>query len=346
MPMTDDALTLAAPAVSIEEAAALIEAYYGLVGRIEPIPGERDRNFRLTDQAGRSFVLKMANPAEPPSITHLQTAALMHLAARDPGLPVPRVVPARDGRLEFAHGEPPMVTRLLTYLDGLSLHASPPSSAQAGRLGALLGRIDRALADFRHPAMARDLLWDATRLGPVRGLLPHIHDAEGRRLVARRIDRFEAEVAPRLAALPRQLIHNDLNPHNAVTQAGDPEAIAGIIDFGDVLEAPAVADLGTALAYQMDGEAAPLERALAFARGYHAVRPLSGEEIAVLPDLMAARMVLTIAITHWRAGLQPGNSAYILRNNPGAWTGLRRLTAMAPGQAAAAFARALEAGTD
>lgn len=346
MPMTADVLTLAAPAVPIAEAEALIQAYYGLSGRIEPIPGERDRNFRLIDDRGRGFVLKMANPAEAPAITDLQSAALMHLAARDPGLPVPRVVPTLDGRLQFAWGESRMITRLVTYLDGVSLHAAPPSILQARRLGEVLGRIDRALADFSHPAMARELLWDATRVGQVRGLLPHVQDAEGRRLVARQIDHFEAEVAPRLAALPRQLIHNDLNPHNVVTRAGDTDRIAGIIDFGDALAAPAVADLGTALAYQVGGEAGPLERALAFARGYHAVRPLSGEEVAVLPELMAARMVLTIAITHWRAGLQPGNSAYILRNNPGARAGLRRLTAMAPGRAAAAFARAIEAGTD
>lgn len=340
--MPVDVLTLAAPAVAVEDAARLVKAYYGLTGRIEPIPGERDRNFRLTDESGRGFVLKMANPAEAPAITRLQTAALLHLAARDPALPVPRVVPTRDGAVDFVHGGTAMLTRLLTYLDGVSLHASPPSPLQSARLGALLGRVDRALADFTHEAMARALLWDATRVEQVRGLLNHIDDDADRRLVARTIDRFEAEAAPRLAALPRQLIHNDLNPHNVVTRPGDPDTIAGIIDFGDALAAPAVADLGTALAYQMDEGEAPLARVLAFARGYHGVRPLSAVEIALLPELMAARMVLTIAITHWRAGLQPENRAYILRNNPGAWAGLRRLSALAPGAAAALFRSALE----
>ncbi|PWR21398.1 phosphotransferase [Zavarzinia aquatilis] len=343
--MPADVLTLAAPAVSVESAARLIREHYGLTGRIEAIPGERDRNFRLTDDRGRGFVLKMANPAEAPAITRLQGAALLHLAARDHGLPLPRVVPTLDGRSDFVHGETAMLTRLLTYLDGVSLHASALSPLQSARLGALLGRIDRALADFRHEAMERQLLWDATRVGQVRGLLNSIEDAADRALVARTIDHFEDRTAPIVHALPRQLIHNDLNPHNVVTRQGDPDTIAGIIDFGDALSAPAVADLGTALAYQMDEGEAPLARVLAFARAYHAERPLTEAEIGVLPDLMAARMVLTIAITHWRAGLQPENRAYILRNNPGAWAGLRRLSGFAPGAVGALFGSALQGET-
>lgn len=339
--MSTDVLTIAAPPVSVEEAAALVQQYYGLTGAIEAIAGERDRNFRLVIEDGRGFVLKMAHPAEPAVVTNLQTEALLHLAAADASLPVPRVIRARDGRAEFPHGPAAMVTRLLTYLEGVPLHRSPPSIAQAADLGRLLGRIDRLLADFSHPAMERSLLWDATAVGGVRDLLVHIPDDEGRALVARRIDRFEATAAPALAGLRRQLIHNDLNPHNVVTDPADPARIAGIIDFGDALAAPAIADLGTALAYQMDEGEAPLARVLAFTRAWHRERPLSDAEIELVPELMAARMVLTIAITHWRAGLQPENRPYILRNNPGAWAGLRRLDGHAPGEVAALIRRAL-----
>ena len=43
--------------------------------------------------------------------------------------------------------------------------------------------------------------------------------------------------------------------------------------------------------------------------------PLQAAELDILFDLIATRMVLTVAITGWRAARYPENAAYILRNN-------------------------------
>lgn len=340
----DDVLTTPAPAVSTAEAAAILHCHFGLQGEVTALTSERDRNFRLRLADGRAFVLKLAHPAEPAAVTNLQTAALLHLAARDPALPVPAVVPGLDGaperRLTFGDGRA-MVTRLITYLEGEPLHRATASPAQARALGLVLGRLDRALADFRHPAMERSLLWDATRVTAMRGLFDHLPDGAARDFIAGIVDRFEAVAMPCLGALRRQLTHNDLNPHNVVVDPADHQRIAGIIDFGDALAAPLVADLGTALAYQVAAEGDPLSRVRAFAAGFQSECPLDEGEIAVLPHLVMARMVLTICITHWRAGLEPGNRDYILRNNPGAWRGLRALAALAPEDLAADLGRAM-----
>ena len=47
---------------------------------------------------GQHHILKVANPAESAVSINFQTEALLWLERRDPGLPVPKVVRALDGR--------------------------------------------------------------------------------------------------------------------------------------------------------------------------------------------------------------------------------------------------------
>ena len=69
--------------------------------------------------------------------------------------------------------------------------------------------------------------------------------------------------------------------------------------------------------------------------GFHAVLPLEPEEIDILFDLIATRMVLTVAISNWRASRYPENRDYILRNAPKAWAGLESLAQLSRAEAQA-----------
>ncbi|WP_042697533.1 phosphotransferase, partial [Azospirillum sp. B506] len=276
----------------------------------------------------QSYVLKLTNPAEPPLVTGFQTGAMQHVALRDPSLPVPRVVPTLDGEAQttvLIDGQP-MILRLLTYLDGTPLHAAPASPGLMRSLGTTLARLDIALADYRHPGSERELLWDITRTASVADKLRYLADGLRRRMVERFIARFAERVAPRLPALRHQVIHNDLNPHNAVVDPAGHQTITGIIDFGDALKAPLVNDLATALAYHVTSGDTPFGSLVEMTRAYNAVLPLTAEEVELLPDLVAARLALTISITGWRAADYPDNAAYILRNAERAFAGLEKLT--------------------
>jgi Ser/Thr protein kinase RdoA (MazF antagonist) len=139
------------------------------------------------------------------------------------------------------------------------------------------------------------------------------------------LDRFDAQAAPALPGLRRQVIHNDLNPHNIIVAEAPASHITGIIDFGDMVRAPLVNDVATAASYHVAQGEGPLGNALAAIRAYHAVRPLEAAEIGLLPLLIATRNILTLAITAWRASLYPDNRDYILRNVPAATAALRKL---------------------
>ncbi|NBZ88122.1 phosphotransferase [Stagnihabitans tardus] len=309
-------LTTPPPILPEAEARALLSRHWGIEAELTPLTSERDLNFRV--ESAPRHVLKLANPAEPHEVTDFQTQALLHLS--NSGLPVPRVIPARDGQtlVKTEHG----LLRLLTYLEGAPLHAAPRSDAQRAAMGRLNARLTQALAPFRHPGEAQDLQWDirhTARLAPLLANIP----PDLRPLAEATLDAFETQALPLLPSLPWQVVHNDLNPHNLLV-GDDPDQVTGILDFGDMLRTARICDMAVAASYQVD-PARPGESLGAFARAYHATLPLLPQELALLPLLTRARMLTTLAIAHTRAARYPDNAPYILRNTPSAAAGLAAL---------------------
>lgn len=333
-------LESAPPPISIAEVDRIAQRVYGLSATIAQLGSERDSNFHLSVDDTAQFVLKISHPAEDPLVTAFQTEALLHIARRDPDLPVPRVYPTRDGAAAWTFVRPheaPRIVRVLSYLHGEPLHRVSTSSAQRHVLGAALARLDRALHGFAHPGAHHELMWDIQHAGQTRGLLEHIPDPTQRALALRFLDIFETHAQPRLASLRAQVIHNDLNPHNVLVCAQDPEQVAGIIDFGDMVHAPLINDLAVAAAYHPVETGPPLAAMADLIAGYNAVTALTGPEIEVLFDLIAARMVVSVAISGWRAARHPENRDYILRNNRLAWIGLQRFDEISREQAQDCF---------
>lgn len=317
----------AAPQISCRQAESLVQRLYGLQGRVTPLTGERDMNFCLTLASGKRYMLKAINAGEPQAVSHFQTALLLHIALHAADLPVPRVVLTRYQQAE------PMVevddaafrVRLVSFLEGVPQHTVAHSPALMRSLGGTLARLDRTLGTFSHPGAQRRLLWDIGRAEQIRPYLDAVRDEEQRRHIGRVLSRFDDHVAPALPALRHQTIHNDLNPHNVLVDAQQPTRVSGIIDFGDALHAPLVNELATALAYQVDDGDDPFTFIVPFTAAYQRQLPLSEAEIALLPDLIATRMALTLTIAQWRAARYPENSAYLLRNVPRCWRSLHHL---------------------
>lgn len=317
-PFTPDRLlTSSKPPARAEDAVGLVASVFGLETTASYLAGERDANFHLKASDGREFMLKIVNAAEDPDIGDLQVRALRHIAARDPTLPTPRPFPSPDGRDElYATFEGTShVVRLSTYLPGLPLHFSTPSTVQAAALGRCLARLDLALKDFHHPAADRDLLWDLRQASKLRPLLSYVADARRRQLATAALDRYEREVAPLISAFRNQIVHNDFNPHNVLVHSDDPTLVTGVLDFGDMVHTALINDVAVAAAYQVT-DAAPLECPLALVRAFNALFPLQEIEIDALFDLIAVRLAVSITISEWRASLYPENADYILRNQP------------------------------
>ncbi|MGA6924448.1 MAG: phosphotransferase, partial [Desulfosarcina sp.] len=114
------------PRFSQDQAAALARERFHLTAVTEPLPSERDQNFRLDDATGGRFVLKIANAGETREMLECQNLAMTHLAESGEGLfdrtdACPRVCRAPGGEdilsVSGSDGACHFV-RLLTYLPG------------------------------------------------------------------------------------------------------------------------------------------------------------------------------------------------------------------------------------
>jgi Ser/Thr protein kinase RdoA (MazF antagonist) len=324
------------PPASAEDAVVLARDHFGLRATATALTGERDRNFHLRATDGAEYVLKVVHPAEAAAVTDFQNQALLHLAEAGPSFPVPRVRQPLAVPWDVP-GQPPRLVRVYSWLPGRPLHLAAPGPEQRRNLGSLLAQLDLALQGFNHPAQHHELLWDIQHALRVRGLLAQLEDPVQRAIPERLLDVFEQQALPVMRGLRRQVIHNDFNPHNVLADALDDTHIAGIIDFGDMVHAPLIQDLATACAYHIQPEGHPLAGPAEIAAAFHAVCPLLPEELDILFDLIAARGVISVAISSWRARRQPDNADYILRNFARAWAGLERLADIPRDEARAVF---------
>ena len=334
---TPNILNLSPPAVPLAVALALLAGEFGIAAReLAPQASERDTNFRVESDAGR-FVLKFANAGERHDVTKLQTAALLHMASNAPHLPVPRVMRTLSGATE-THWNGSIV-RLLSWLEGLPLHMATRSPAQRRSIARGLAGIGLSLSTFQFAGGEQDLQWDIQHALRLRADVGAVEES-GRPLVVEALDRFERHAAPLLPSLRRQFVHSDLNPYNILVNPQNPDELSGILDFGDMVKTPLVADVAVAAAYQVAAGAHPLECFGEFVAAYHEVLPLEAREIAILPELIMARLITTLVITSWRAKAYPENSVYILRNAPSAWDGLRQILSVPRDEAVSYFMKA------
>jgi 4-aminobutyrate aminotransferase-like enzyme/Ser/Thr protein kinase RdoA (MazF antagonist) len=326
--MTD--VTHPAPTFSFGEAADLASGHFGVGGRVTPLDSERDQNFKLSADDGSQWILKVVNASEPATESAFQVALLDHLARTSPDVAAPRLKPSANGTAladaTNAAGERHAL-RLVSWLPGLPLAEAARTPALLENLGRALGRLDSALQGFIHAGALRSFDWDIRQAGAARQRLHHVPDVADRALLRGLLDHFDAAVAPRLAGLRAQVIHNDANDWNVLVDEDNHERIAGIIDFGDALYSPVIAEVAVACAYSILDVEDPIGAAATLAAGFHAEYPLREEELDVLFDLIAMRLVISVTLSAQRKD-KTGDNPYLAISEAPAWRLLRRLGAM------------------
>ncbi|MGN8117211.1 aminotransferase class III-fold pyridoxal phosphate-dependent enzyme [Labrys sp. 22185] len=327
--MTD--LTHPAPSLSLAEAQAIARDFFGVEGGISPLASERDQNFRIIVHGESGFVLKIVNASEPQEQSDFQTALLDHLAQHAPGLSVPRLRRARDGQalavVEAQGG--PFRARMVEWQLGEPLAKAERTLETLGDLGRVLGDLDRAMQGFIHPGALRSFEWDIRTAGEARQRLGFVTDPEKRALLTRFLDRFDAKVAPRLPGLRAAVIHNDANDWNVLVDADGSGRVAGLIDFGDALHSLLIAEVAVACAYSILDLDDPIGAAAAIVAGFHGAYPLQEQEIDVLFDLIAMRLVISVTMSAQRHD-KIADNPYLSVSEAPAWALLQRLDAINP----------------
>ena len=320
---------LPAPQVSEEQAEQILREHYGLRARAKSLGSQQDRNFTVTsvegaDDGAIAGVLKIANPAFNETELHAQDLAADLIAAAEPDLrvavPLPNVAGEKCTTITGLVDGTAYV-RLLRYLPGGTLlEAGYLSPTAAASLGEVAGRVSRALAGFTHPGLDRILQWDLRHgADVVAELLSHVSDAAHRTALETAAQAAWSRIAPLAEDLPRQAVHLDLTDANVVVSRDRGGVRAdGVIDFGDLTDSWAVAELAITASCVLGHAGSDPTSVLSVIQAFNDIRPLSAAEAEVLWPLLVLRTAVLIVSGAQQAALDPDND-YVTEQSDGEW---------------------------
>jgi Ser/Thr protein kinase RdoA (MazF antagonist) len=310
--------------VETESVLGALRERYGFEGELEAIATEKDNTFRLRGGA-QDFLVKVARPDEPLAVSLCQTEATDWVLKTDPSIPAQAVRRTSDGAsyvpLTDRTGAFQGFMRMLDFIPGRLLASEDPSPAQLRQVGAMLGRVDLALAGFDHEELERPLVWNLDHFLEFESLLEFEPDPHRRRMAAEIFELFRTHLEPVRTGLRRQAIHGDFSAFNAVVDPATVDYVTGVIDFGDVNRGPVIFDPAVLLAGAQ------------LLAGYLAIHPLNEEEVGLVTTTALARLALRPVVTNLRLQHVPERAAYLREHSGHDWARIENALAFGHDQA-------------
>lgn len=312
--------------VGFDEAAALASRLgLGTLKALTPIKaGIENTNYFLSAERGE-YVLTLFERLtfeQLPFFLHL----MKHLAER--GIPVPAPqVDAQGELLHAMHDKPAAVVQRLR-----GGHAMAPSARHCEQVGAMLARMHEAARDYpRQQPNQRGLAWwDAT----VPQILPFLAAAQRELLESELAFQHGVAASNADARLPRAAIHADLFRDNVMfadDAQGRPE-LTGFFDFYFAGVDRLAFDIAVCLNdWCIDLETGRLaeDRASAFVAAYESVRPLTGDELRLMPAMLRAAALRFWISRLWDVHL-PRPASMLVPHDPGHFERVLRERIAAP----------------
>jgi 4-aminobutyrate aminotransferase-like enzyme/Ser/Thr protein kinase RdoA (MazF antagonist) len=294
---------------------------WGIQGTLTRLDGEFDLNFRVSGKD--DFVFKVMREGSAPEYVDMQCRAFDHIATNAPGVCVPEIVKTRAGghfaTVRDAAGSE-RIAWLMEKIAGRTYADFRPHGLDLIQdIGSRVGAMDKALANFSHPALANDFKWNLTRGDWIAEHAGAVADPDRHALIDRIVQEFHA-VKPALDALPGVAIHNDVNDYNIIVDGSLTRAahVAGIIDLGDICASPRICDLAITAAYMVLDHPKPESALAALVSGYHAAYPLTPGEIDLIWPLLRLRLAVSVINSTLMARERPDDPYVVISQKP-AW---------------------------
>lgn len=270
-----------------------LKEYYNIdVSELRELPGDVDYQnikYEVIAKDGEKFILKIFPGKDELELAKEETR-ICNTIAPMLSFRVPVTIPSKNNRFFFksSAGE----AKLLRYIDGEFIMNVEQTPGLLYRLGEKAGELTCSLTGINSNTIkSRRLFWDIQNAGFSYNKIDLISENPTRSQVHYFLDRFREFVEPELHLLRHSIIHGDLNDHNILVKNGRVE---GFIDFGDSTFSPVVCELAVACAYMMMNKSFPLEEVLPLVRGYCNTFPLERKEAELLPELIAARLCISL----------------------------------------------------
>ncbi len=289
------------------EALGVLRAHVGDVRVLDitrPKGGWANLSYRVRTSAG-TFIVTRCDYTSADEIRAM-ASLLAHLEGA--GVPGPRLVPHRDGRLVSEWGDRPALVK--RYIEG----AIPRGGVQnePADFGRAAGRLHAATADF---PITRPHDFGKTRFRRAASLAATDPFSAWLGVM---LARLEDTIDP---ALPSGLVHGDLVLDNMVRS---PDGSLTIIDFETRCREALVFDLGMLVFALADADGWSVEMQRGVVQGYEQIRPLAPAERAAIP-LFVTYAATAIAFVRFQELRLDGGD----RVQEGAWLAPQRFASEA-----------------
>ena len=307
----------------------IIEKEFGVsVIEINKLNGYENVNYHVRTN-NRSFIFKTYPFSKSNhSLIESENRALLFLQ-KNSNSRTPEPIPFKDGAYskKFKIEGELLSCRLLSFLNGTFISDSVPDSELISSLGTFLGNLDQQLMSFHDPILqSRKCEWDIQQLPLNRKYIKDISDISKRNLVRYFFMQFEQNVIPISPELRMTYIHSDANEYNILI---DQNQVSALIDFGDMVYAPLINELATAVTYMCYDKENIFDFSLPLIHAYHQVIPLQEKEISLLYYLIAAKLCISVCHSA-NAKKQEPNNTYASVSEKNAWKMLYKLLEINP----------------
>ncbi len=306
--------------ISADKAVTIAENLYKIHGKISPLPGELDFNFKITTDT-TSYLLKISRPDVSAEYIDFQSSILQHIHQQNPDFNYPKSFPDTEGNhisIICDESGNKRKVRLLNWIEGrLWSSVNPINDSLLESLGKEAGKIAQALQSYDHPAAHRKIDWDTAQAEWVKDYL-QLFEGKQKEIATIFLNQFIHNKSA-FNSLRKSVVHNDANDNNIiVTNELISPQVAAIIDYGDAVFTQTINDLAIAIAYAVMGKPNPLEASLAIVKGYHQSFPLEETALKYLHNLVAMRLVISVTKSAINKGKEPENKYLLISEKP-AW---------------------------
>lgn len=327
--------------VPVDEIRHILRTGYGLDAEdVKVLSGELATVCRVVAH-GRWYALK-AMPVQGAEVHHVrwQTDVMQRLSKH--GLPVPAVMPDLAGRALYEHvrGDVLVLMQLTEWLSDPPLGEVRVDRPLLKSVGETAAQVSMGLQGLEPPVPASHS-WELVRTREsVGAVLDEVGDVRVAQLVREALDVFDRRLAPLLSHLPWCVVHHDLHDSNLLVGAspGGRRCITGILDFGDMVRAPRVAELSVAAAYAARNTTDPRGALIDVAAGWSSKLDLTRDEARALLPAAIARLAVNSAI--WASRMSGPRASYARARVGGSTGALASLLEVEP----RSFERDLAAG--
>lgn len=262
-------------------------------GRAKLINLSENHTYRIDGTDGLRHILRVHRPGYQ-TLAAIRSELAWVAALRKTGLPLPRVLPGRDG--EFVQNAAGRFAVLFAFEEGREPHPEEDLTALFGTLGGFAAAAHRHVQAWTPPPGFERPHWTETAILDAEGLWGDWRQAPGLAAGTRRtLDELDARLRQVLRSYGRGpdrygLIHADMRLANLLVGGGR----VTLIDFDDCGFGWFLYDLAASLSFiETTPQAATLKRS--WIEGYTASRALSADDLEMVDAMVLLRRMALLA---------------------------------------------------